>query len=409
MAESMTNLRVASFRGVEFNVTETDHTTGRRVVVHEYPERDTPFTEDMGRAAKSFTVKGFFVGQDYIAKMKALEEKLETRGAGELIHPWLGRLLVVLHSANVHFSQKLLRVDFDLTFSESGAQTYPSKGADIAYQTRECAAVVQSCAVAALLKKLKLSSMQDFVARSIVSNIDKALGIDSIAAINQLFDVSEAITDFMSDALALMGKSPAGFGEALAGALGLSRYATVTAAWRSVARSVSKLVDDDELNTRSSVMYGDGTQSHTVARATEAYHDLIRQVEVANAVLAVANVGTDLDKPGDGTLGAPLAYDDLIELRDGLLSTIDREALKTDDDDLYQALRDARSAVWENLTTKAESQARLVTYTPSAVMPAVVVAYEFYEDANRDLEIVERNDIVRPGFVPVAPLKLLSE
>ena len=65
--------------------------------------------------------------------------------------------------------------------------------------------------------------------------------------------------------------------------------------------------------------------------------------------------------------------------------------------------------MWENLTTKAESQARLVTYTPSAVMPAVVVAYEFYEDANRDLEIVERNDIVRPGFVPVAPLKLLSE
>lgn len=45
-------LRTASFRGVTFNVLETSHTVGRRVIVHEYPNRDVPFAETWGDLPK---------------------------------------------------------------------------------------------------------------------------------------------------------------------------------------------------------------------------------------------------------------------------------------------------------------------------------------------------------------------
>ncbi len=409
MAETSKPLRVASFRGAVFHVTETDHTTGRRVVVHEYPERDTPFTEDLGRSARTFTVKGFFVGADYVEQMKAFQEKFEQRGAGELVHPWLGRMMVTPQGLTVHYSLKLLRADFDATFSESGEQTYPSQEADPAYVVKEKAEALKTSSLAALARKIKVSSLQDYVAKQIVGNINKALGIDAISEINQVFGISEDIASTMNEAISLLGSGASGFAVELAGALGLSRFASAAAAWRAVAKNVGRICDDDKLNTETSVLHSEGTQSYEIAMVTEAFNGLIRQVSIANAVGAVANIGTELDKPNTSDAVPPLAYEDLIAIRDDLLATIDREALKVEDDELYQALQDARAAVWLNLTTKAESKARLVTYTPSSVLPAVVIAYEFYGDANRDLELIERNRIARPGFVPVVPLKLLSE
>ncbi|MCG5030745.1 hypothetical protein MAF45_04705 [Mesosutterella sp. OilRF-GAM-744-9] len=86
----------------------------------------------------------------------------------------------------------------------------------------------------------------------------------------------------------------------------------------------------------------------------------------------------------------------------------DSEMLKTEDDDVYRALVNARAAVWGDLTIRAESRARLIDYSPSEVMPALVLAYDYYGDATRDSEIVERNNIRRPAFVPARALKLLS-
>nr|MDM8590005.1 DNA circularization N-terminal domain-containing protein [Escherichia coli] len=42
-------LQDASFRGVPFKVEEESTGTGRRVETHEYPNRDKPYTEDLGK------------------------------------------------------------------------------------------------------------------------------------------------------------------------------------------------------------------------------------------------------------------------------------------------------------------------------------------------------------------------
>ncbi|HCS4673821.1 TPA: DNA circularization N-terminal domain-containing protein, partial [Escherichia coli] len=42
-------LQDASFRGVPFKVEEESAGAGRRVETHEYPNRDKPYTEDLGK------------------------------------------------------------------------------------------------------------------------------------------------------------------------------------------------------------------------------------------------------------------------------------------------------------------------------------------------------------------------
>jgi prophage DNA circulation protein len=44
----------ASFRGVIFHVETGGKSSGRRTVTHEYPKRDDPYAEDMGRVARHF-------------------------------------------------------------------------------------------------------------------------------------------------------------------------------------------------------------------------------------------------------------------------------------------------------------------------------------------------------------------
>ena len=47
-------------------------------------------------------------------------------------------------------------------------------------------------------------------------------------------------------------------------------------------------------------------------------------------------------------------------------------------------------------------------YTPIQTLPMLAVAYELYVDATRDAEILLRNDIKHPSFVPPLPLSILS-
>ena len=89
------NLVQASFRGVRFSVDETEAPiAGRRVAVHEYPGRDQPFVEDMGRVTKRWTVEAFVLGDDYDVVRDELIEASDMPGPGELVHPYLGSLQV---------------------------------------------------------------------------------------------------------------------------------------------------------------------------------------------------------------------------------------------------------------------------------------------------------------------------
>jgi prophage DNA circulation protein len=77
----------ASFRGAMFFVETDQRAGGRRVVPHQYPKRNDPYSEDMGRSANRFGVQGYLIGPNYLDFKDALIAALEADGPGTLRLP----------------------------------------------------------------------------------------------------------------------------------------------------------------------------------------------------------------------------------------------------------------------------------------------------------------------------------
>jgi prophage DNA circulation protein len=80
----------ASFAGVQYHVEQQARTGGRRVVLHEYPKRDTPYAEDMGRQAFRYQITGYLIGPNYHIPKRALMIALDSSAGGTLVDPYLG-------------------------------------------------------------------------------------------------------------------------------------------------------------------------------------------------------------------------------------------------------------------------------------------------------------------------------
>jgi hypothetical protein len=79
--------RTAMFRDAMFLVDVDARTGGRRVALHEYPKRNTPYAEDMGRATNKFVVQGYLIGPAYLDLKDNLVLALEKDGPGWLRLP----------------------------------------------------------------------------------------------------------------------------------------------------------------------------------------------------------------------------------------------------------------------------------------------------------------------------------
>jgi prophage DNA circulation protein len=77
----------ATFRGSRFFVENGSMAGGRRVALHQYPKRNVPYAEDMGKSANRFTVQGYLIGPNYLDDKDTLIEALEKDGPGMLRLP----------------------------------------------------------------------------------------------------------------------------------------------------------------------------------------------------------------------------------------------------------------------------------------------------------------------------------
>ena len=122
----------ASFRGIRFEVDAHETAAGRRVQTHEYPGRDEPFTEDLGRRAGQFTLEAYIVGDDYRRRRDLLVAACDRPGVGTLVHPYLGVRRV--NCARYRVSERTSEggmCRFQLTFAEAGRSRYPSVVTDL--------------------------------------------------------------------------------------------------------------------------------------------------------------------------------------------------------------------------------------------------------------------------------------
>jgi prophage DNA circulation protein len=117
--------RPASFRGAEFKIDTGARAGGRRGVTFEYPKRNTPSDEDMGRRAQRWAITGYVIGLDYDLDAQYLEDALNADGPGLLIHPTMGEMLVRCETyTRSERKQEGNLAAFDMQFVEAGTSAF---------------------------------------------------------------------------------------------------------------------------------------------------------------------------------------------------------------------------------------------------------------------------------------------
>ncbi len=412
-------LQPASFRGVPFEVEASGITVGRRTVVHEYPQRDRPYVEDMGRATRNITLQCFVVGSDYLEQAQALMHELEEPGPGTLIHPWLGEMEVTITSVSeLQFDQGLGVASVTITATEAGDLEFPAVTADEDTEALEAADAVEKSAVEKFCEDFDLSTINEWVDSALEGSLLDALNFVSAGDLGKLFDYAEGVANLADKAMALLSTDPKIFATRLAGALGLSRWATTVSAWRGVAKSLKNLCRHDKLKARTKAYAerkGEPMSDVTrqVMKSQAAIETLVRQLLIAQMVGVSTLVATskDVSSPDgeEDTRTTTRSYDEIVELRDELCQVLDDELLMEENDEMYQVLDEARTAIFDVLTHKADALQHVVIVKPDDVFPAVVLAYDYHDDAGRDLEIARRNSVEHEGFCPASELRVLSE
>ena len=190
-------LQDASFRGVPFKVEEESTGTGRRVETHEYPNRDKPYTEDLGKITFRPSITAYVVGDDCFDQRDRLIDALNKPGPGTLVHPTYGELKVCVDGeVRVSTSKSEGRiVRFDLKFVEAGELSYPTSGAATAQALMSSCSALDDC-ISNSFSGFSIDGVADFVQNDVIGNASIMLGYVS--------DAMKVVDSAVSDAARLL-------------------------------------------------------------------------------------------------------------------------------------------------------------------------------------------------------------
>ncbi|TJF11698.1 DNA circularization protein, partial [Escherichia coli] len=190
-------LQDASFRGVPFKVEEESAGTGRRVETHEYPNRDKPYTEDLGKVTFRPSITAYVVGDDCFDQRDRLIDALNKPGPGTFVHPTYGELKVCVDGeVRVSTSKSEGRiVRFDLKFVEAGELSYPTSGAATAQTLMSSCSALDDC-ISDSFSGFSIDGVADFVQNDVVGNAGTMLGYVS--------DAMKVVDSAVSDAARLL-------------------------------------------------------------------------------------------------------------------------------------------------------------------------------------------------------------
>jgi len=389
------NLIGASFRGVAFLVEDSERSGGRRVVSHEFPYRDDPFREDLGRRARSFRITGYVLGDDYMTQRDALLSALEDEsGPGQLVHPYYGVKVAICETLSCHETKSDGGyASFALEFVEAPAQTpVPVAVANPTGQVSDAADAAQTASSAELASKFNPAGLPGYALQSAQDAITKAAGALTSFLSSVVSDTQELAT-LNAQATVLVATSAA---LATEPALIVGNFQTAIDALVTTARSAPDALMN-ALIAAYSVNMGTAVTGTTPTRVQEAANQVALQAALRRTFAIEA-----------ARLAPTVPYvtlDDALAARDSITALLDAEA-EVADDAAYGPLVDLRAQV-QQAVPGTSAFASVVTITRRTAIPSLVLAYQLYGSVDLEVDIIARNDISNPGFV-VGQLKVLS-
>ncbi|OGS90863.1 MAG: hypothetical protein A2Z95_06250 [Gallionellales bacterium GWA2_60_18] len=378
--------QTASFRGVEFRFRSASAALGRRNVVHSYPGRDDPYVEDMGRKAREFTIEAFVIGAGYIAWRDKLEAACEQPGPGELVHPTRGRMQVAVQDCRPAENIEAGGLaSYSLTFIEAGNNLFPTARVDtqsaVSFAADDALAAVQDDFTGAFT----VAGFPAFVNVSALSNATAAIESMRLSALSNLPDMG-VLSTFTSGIGGLLGAVDTLLGTPSALA---SRFL-------SQIGLLNSLFAPHQARQAAFALSGFGSSLLPVPATTPSR---IQQGINQSAVVGLVQRAALIEATRAAGQTTFTSRTEAVAVRDQLANALQTQA-ETAPDTVYFALTDLRVALVRDVGARAANLADLIGYTPTSTQPAIVLAYRLYGDPSRDAEIVARNRVRHPGFVP---------
>ncbi|NJT73891.1 DNA circularization protein [Escherichia coli] len=397
-------------------------------------------TEDLGKVTFRPSITAYVVGDDCFDQRDRLIEALNKPGPGTLVHPTYGELKVCVDGeVRVSTSKSEGRiVRFDLKFVEAGELSYPTSGAATAQTLMSSCSALDDC-ISDSFSGFSIDGVADFVQNDVIGNASIMLGYVSDAMKVVDSAVSDAARLLQGDISVLLPPPSSG----------KNFVEQVQKMWRTGKRlygNASDLVT--MIKTLSGISLGSDlqprgvwkTDSKTTATATQQRNvvaSTLRTTAISEAAYAITRlpapttsavmqnsaVGqatTPAQSTGWPSVTHPAlnnapavkntvdlpTWEELTDIRDTLNTAIDKELSRTTSDALFLALRRVKADLNADINTRLEQSARIIQRTPDEVLPALVLAATWFDNAARDADIIRRNAITHPGFVPVIPLKV---
>ena len=385
----------ASFRGVPFFVETSDRAGGRRIVTHEFPFRDDPFIDDMGRKARTFRIEGYVIGDDYVLQRDGLLAALEdASGPGELVHPYHGVRRAICSSVAVRETRADGRMAvLDMEFAEAPAQAVvPVESTDLAAQVDASADAAIAATDEEFQERYDVDGMPSFGLASATAALQTASdGVGAALApvvktTQELANLTAAVNVLSSEASSLV-RQPADilgrFGDVLA-----TLDETILEAPQGVWQA---LLDTYGLEFGSVVVTGTATREREAANLA-ALAAALRRVLVIEAARITPLITFD-------------HQDDARAARDRVVGLLDEQA-ETAGDVAYPALMQLRADV-SRAVPGDKVLARLITIERRVAVPSILLAYQLYGSTELEQDVIARNRVRHPGFIS-GELKVLS-
>jgi prophage DNA circulation protein len=371
----------ASFREVEFFISDTEVEGGRRIVGHEYPKKEVSFSEDLGRQSKELNISGYVVGPEYISARDELIDALEKIGPGELHHPFYGRLNVVCTKFKISESDRAGGTAvFDISFRESSLPDSPSYKISAVSQVLSVADTVRTALRIFFSGKYSPGVIMDSIengVRSVTLQMDnvksfETMSISQVAAFaNRLDRLKNSISTIILIPENVFDEINNLFGDVL------SLEAVVSAHYFNLGNA------PDPITTNRQVELDNFNAFVSLFKVSA----LIRAAEIA--------VDSDYD-----------SYDAAVLVQKQIVEMIDAQE-GTDDVILSESLRQLCASVVRAIPDESVDLPRLIYYSPSISIPSLVLAQQLYGDISNEQDIIVRNNPAKPGFLN-RPLRVLS-
>jgi len=425
----------ASFRGVPFAVTESETAGGRRIALHQYPGRDKPWAEDMGRSARRFRFRGFvldgdvkFAGLPVELQRATLVQAIEKKGSGVLTHPTLGVLKVCVERASISEALDASnRSDIELEFIEqlfpgkdklsTAANSLLGKIQKVASIALKAAAVIEG--VAAIASTLGLNPFRSAAtagARIWQQQIDRLAG-DATALTRLVAQMPGEFGRFNAGGNAgVVGVNTSPYSDTttvgeLIPIASAGRVAVQTATAAFVAAvEIADLSDAQGVPPAILAMIdalsgacadpADAIRLMVSIIAWSLQSQAMSQAPALSVIIARAAAAALTDAVGQYQ---PASADDAsarIATLGPVLESLALQAADAGEDESFAALLDCRASIVEDLRARGATLPQVRTFTFGAPLPALAIAQNIYGDPGRADQLVTQVAPPHPLFLP---------